>query len=76
MGYLELGIIFLGSVGAALLLGTGAAWWRFRRTGVFPGQPEEASAEETAQALRGVRVRIAFGAALLAAGAWTLAAVL
>ena len=76
MGYMELGIIFFGSIGAALLLGTGAALLRYRRTGEFPGQPEDAPPEDTAQAVRAAKVRITFGTLLLIAGAWTLASVL
>lgn len=76
MGYLELGIIFGGSIGAALLLGTGAAVLRYRRTGAFPGQPEGATAEDTAAALRGARIKMGFGALLTALGVIILASVL
>lgn len=76
MGYFELGIVLVGSVGAALLVGTSAALLRYRRTGAFPGQPEEASTEDTAAAVRGAKIRIVLGAALAAAGAAALAAAL
>ena len=72
MGYLELFIIFLGSIGLALLLGTGAAYLRYRRTGTFPGQPEDADAAATEAAARGARLRMAFGALLAAPFAWIL----
>jgi hypothetical protein len=76
MGYLELGIIFFGSIGAALLLGTGAAMLRYRRTGAFPGQPADAVEEDTALAVRAAKRRMVFGALLTAAGAMALASVL
>lgn len=76
MGYLELGIIFVGSIGAALLLGTGAALLRFRRTGTFPGQPADADHTDTAQAVRGARIKMSLGAVLAVAGVMTLLSVL
>ena len=72
MGYLELFVIFLGSIGLALLLGTGAAYLRYRRTGVFPSQPADADAETVASAARGARLRMAIGALLAAPFAWVL----
>ncbi|QBI21680.1 hypothetical protein ER308_20315 [Egibacter rhizosphaerae] len=76
MGYLELFVIFLGSIGLALLLGTGTAYLRYRRTGSFPGQPEDARPEATAAAVRGAKVRMVLGAALAAPFAWILARLL
>lgn len=76
MGYLELGILFGASVGAALLLGTAAAVLTYRRKGTFPGQPEDATETDTAAALRGARQRMVLGATLTVVGLVTLVAVL
>lgn len=72
MGYLELFVIFLGSIGLALLLGTGAAYLRYRRTGVFPNQSEDTDAETVAATARSARLRMAFGALLALPFAWIL----
>lgn len=37
------------AIGAALVLGTGAALLRYRRTGLFPGQPTDAEGNPTTQ---------------------------
>ena len=72
MGYLELLVIFLGSIGLALLLGTGAAYLRYRRTGVFPGQGEDTDAETVAAVARAAKGRMFLGAALSAPWLWLL----
>lgn len=61
IGYLQIGIIFLGAVGAALLLGTGFAWLRFRREGAFPNQPAHASAADIAAAKRSAVTKMLLG---------------
>ena len=68
MGYLEIGIIFVGALGAALFLGTGAALLRYRRTGAFPGQPPDADPAQTAGAVRGSVLKLLLGGALAALG--------
>ena len=68
MGYLEIGIIFVGAIGAALFLGTGAALLRYRRTGAFPGQPADADPVRTSGAIRGSVIKMVLGGALAAAG--------
>lgn len=72
--YTELFIFLVGAVGAALLVGTGAALLRFRRTGMFPGE-DPAQARGTATPVRAVAVRCALGAVVLAAALVALAAV-
>lgn len=76
MGYLELGIIFVGAIGAALLLGTGTAYLRYRRTGRFPSQPEVSGQWDTDAAVRGAKLKMVLGALLAVAGLAVLAAVL
>ncbi len=75
MGYLEIAIIFVGAIGAALVLGTGAALVRYRRTGAFPNQPTDASPEAVRGALRGSVLKLVIGVALVAAGLRMLAGV-
>ena len=75
MGYLEIGIIFVGAMGAALFLGTGAALLRYRRTGAFPGQPPDADPARTAGAVRGSVFKLVLGGVLVAVGVRTLFAV-
>ena len=72
MGYLELSIIFVGAIGLALVLGTGAALLRYRRTGAFPSQPADADDAAHAAALRGSAVKLVLGTALMLAGVWML----
>ena len=72
MGYLELSIIFVGAIGLALVLGTGAALLRYRRTGAFPSQPADADEATHAAAVRGSTVKLVLGAALTVAGVWML----
>lgn len=73
--YTELFIFLLGAVGAALLLGTGAALWRYRRTGTFPGQG--AAGAEPAEGRTRVRAAVmrCLGGALVLAWAIALLAV-
>lgn len=75
MGYLEIAIIFVGAIGAALVVGTGAALVRYRRTGAFPNQPGDASREAVRGALRGSVLKLVIGVALVAAGLRMLASV-
>ncbi|MEX0657753.1 MAG: hypothetical protein WD080_01335 [Egibacteraceae bacterium] len=72
--YTELFIFLVGAVGAALLVGTGAALLRFRRTGSFPGE-DPAQADGGATPVRAVIVRCALGAVVLAAALAALAMV-
>lgn len=71
--YTELFIFLVGAVGAALLLGTGAALLRFRRTGAFPG--EEPDAHVAPAQVRGAAVKCVLGAIIIAGALMTLAAV-
>lgn len=71
--YTELFIFLIGAVGAALLLGTGAALLRFRRTGAFPG--EEPGAHVERAQVRGAAVKCVLGAVIIAGALVTLAAV-
>lgn len=73
MGYFELGILLAASIGVALLAGTGAALWRYRRTGSFPSQPDGTG---SAEALRAAKLRLALGTVLTLAGVLTVAGVL
>jgi hypothetical protein len=55
----------LAALGAALAVGTLAAMVRYRRTGRFPGRPEdEAPVEVTTSQLVGLWVRVVLGTAL------------
>lgn len=71
--YTELFIFLIGAVGAALLLGTGAALLRFRRTGAFPGEDPGAPVEPSQ--VRGAAVKCVLGAAIIAGALVGLAAV-
>lgn len=58
------------AVGAALFLGTGAALLRYRRDGVFPGQPTDDDGRPAAAvSVRAAVVKAAVGAVLTVWGA-------
>ncbi len=63
---LLIGELLLG-IGAALLLGTGTALFRYWRTGTFPGQPEGAEASLTS-----AWVKVALGVVLVLWGLGSL----
>lgn len=56
----------LGAVGAALSLGTLAAWVRFERTGEVPGQGAEDAPGPGSHVRRRLLVRIVIGAVVAA----------
>lgn len=58
---------FLVGIGAALVVGVGLALLRYRRTGRFPGQPEDAE-----PSLVSAWVKFALGAAMVVWGLATL----
>lgn len=62
--YTELFIFLIGAVGAALMLGTGAALLRWRRTGAFPGR-EQADSPTPTGVVRGAVARCALGGVVL-----------
>lgn len=48
--YTEVALFMMLAVGAALFLGTGAALFRYRRTGLFPGETGEEEAPAGSEA--------------------------
>ena len=63
----------LTAVGAAILLGTGAALLRYRRTGTFPGQPtDEHGVPLAPPAVKTAWTKVAIGVVLLVWGLATL----
>lgn len=58
---------FAAGIGAALLVGTGLALFRYWRTGRFPNQPEDAE-----PSLLGAWVKFAVGLALVVWGVATM----
>lgn len=71
-GYADIVRLMVLALGAAILLGTGAALLRYRRMGMFPGQSPEDSPDRSARGLRGAWVKLAIGAALFVWGLVTL----
>lgn len=59
------------AVGAALAVGTGLALRTFRRTGAFPGQPQDAGSARPA--VTSALVKVVVGVGLLLAGLALLA---
>ena len=63
----------LAAVGAALAIGTIAAWATYRRTGRFPGTPEDAAPGPVTTSQRvGLVVRVVVGLALAVWGVVSL----
>lgn len=67
-GYRDILFLTVLAIGGAVAAGTGAALWRYRRTGAFPGQPPEESAERRASGLRGARIKLVLGMVLFGWG--------
>jgi hypothetical protein len=75
MGYLELAGWFVAAVGAALAVGTTAAWWTYRRTGSFPTSGRQTDGPPAEPDLRIVAAKVVLGVVVSVAGAaWAVAA--
>lgn len=62
MSELQLLVGLIGAVGLALLIGTLAALVTYRRSGTFPGWPDEPDAPDPATRVRAVIARAVAGA--------------
>lgn len=70
--YADIVRLLVLALGAAILLGTGAALLRYRRTGLFPGQSPDDAPERMARGLRGALVKLAIGVVMFVWGLATL----
>jgi hypothetical protein len=80
--YTEVALFMLLAVGAALVLGTGGALMRYRRTGLFPGETFDADALDEPPPLpsrdprvRSALVKLGVGVVMLVWGVGALAVV-
>lgn len=73
--YADIVALTILAIGAALTLGTGAALWRYRRTGLFPGQSTEDATASSGADVRGAQLRLTLGVLLTAAGVIAVLAV-